>query len=295
MYIIGENIHIISPRVKEALEGRNGAFFTELARHQIEAGAQALDLNIGPRKKDGPAVMEWLLDQVSAGAPDAVYSFDTSNLAAIEAGLKKAPRGRAIINSTSAAPERLEVVPPLAAAYGAKLVALTMGSGMIPVKADERVSIALEQLIPRAGGRHGHSRPDHRPARADRLRLPGVLPGVHRGRAHPEICRGPAAPGQRGSLECVQRRAARDASPAQSRLHGDAHGRRRGHGDRRSRWTTSSRKPSASWRSATPRPPWASSISLSTIARSRRANWSQAMWRWMIRSRRLFSRRCRCC
>ncbi len=150
MYIIGENIHIISPRVKEALAERNGAFFTDLARRQVEAGAQALDLNIGPRKKDGPEVVNWLLDQVCPGAPNTVISFDTTNLAAIEAGLKRVARGKAIINSTSAAPDRLESVPPVAAQYGAKLVALTMGSGMIPVKADERVGIALEQLIPRA-------------------------------------------------------------------------------------------------------------------------------------------------
>jgi hypothetical protein len=32
MYIIGENIHIISPRVKEALAEFNGPFFTDLAR-----------------------------------------------------------------------------------------------------------------------------------------------------------------------------------------------------------------------------------------------------------------------
>lgn len=150
MYMIGENIHIISPRVKEALAARDGLFFTELAHRQVEAGAQALDLNIGPRKKDGPAVMEWLIEQAGAGVPNAVFSLDTTNLAAIEAGLQKLPRGRAIINSTSAAPERMATVPPLAAQYGAKLIALTMGSGMIPVKADERVEIALEQLIPNA-------------------------------------------------------------------------------------------------------------------------------------------------
>lgn len=150
MYIIGENIHIISPRVKEALAERDGAFFTDLARRQVAAGAQALDLNIGPRKKDGPEVMEWLLDCVCPGAGGAAFSLDTTNLAAIEAGLKKLERGRAIINSTSAEPERLEKVPLVAAQYGAKLVALTMGSGMIPVKADERVEIALEKLIPRA-------------------------------------------------------------------------------------------------------------------------------------------------
>jgi 5-methyltetrahydrofolate corrinoid/iron sulfur protein methyltransferase len=150
MYIIGENIHIISPRVKEALAERNGAFFTDLARRQVEAGAQALDLNIGPRKKDGPEVVDWLADQVQAGAPNTVISFDTTNLAAIETGLKKVPRGQAIINSTSAEPERLEKVPLVAVEYGAKLIALTMGKGMIPVKADERVEIALEKLIPRA-------------------------------------------------------------------------------------------------------------------------------------------------
>jgi 5-methyltetrahydrofolate corrinoid/iron sulfur protein methyltransferase len=150
MYIIGENIHIISPRVKEALAEFNGPFFTDRAGRLVEAGAQALDLNIGPRKKDGPEIITWLLEQVCTGAPGVIFSLDTTNLAAIEAGLKMLPRGRAIINSTSAEPERLEKVPAVAAQYGARLIALTVGSGMIPVKADERVEIALEKLIPRA-------------------------------------------------------------------------------------------------------------------------------------------------
>jgi len=40
-------------------------------------------------------------------------------------------------------------VPLVAKQYNTKLVALTMGKSGIPVGADERVSIALEQLIPR--------------------------------------------------------------------------------------------------------------------------------------------------
>jgi 5-methyltetrahydrofolate corrinoid/iron sulfur protein methyltransferase len=44
----------------------------------------------------------------------------------------------------------LEKVPPLAKQYNAKLIALTMGKGGIPVGAEERVNIALEKLIPRA-------------------------------------------------------------------------------------------------------------------------------------------------
>ena len=52
MYIIGENIHIISPKVKRALKAKDGKFFQELAAKQVEAGAWVLDLNLGPRKKD---------------------------------------------------------------------------------------------------------------------------------------------------------------------------------------------------------------------------------------------------
>lgn len=149
MYKIGENIHIISPKVKEALANRDGTFFLQLARKQKEAGADALDLNIGPQKKAGPEVMDWLTDVMAEAVPGMTLSLDTTNLAAIETGLKKvAPN--AIINSTSAEEERLAAVPPLAAQYGARLIALCMEKSGIPVSADARVGIAMEKLIPRA-------------------------------------------------------------------------------------------------------------------------------------------------
>lgn len=150
MYIIGENIHIISPKVKEALANRDGTFFVDLARKQVQAGAQALDLNIGPQKKAGPEVMNWLVDVIhEAVGTNVTLSLDTTNLEAIKAGLQKIPRGKAIINSTSAEAERLDAVPPVAAEYGAKLIGLTMAKEGIPVSAEARVSLALEKLVPR--------------------------------------------------------------------------------------------------------------------------------------------------
>lgn len=148
MYIIGENIHIISKKVKDALAERDAKFFQELAVKQVDAGAQALDLNLGPRKKDGEEIFPWLVEVVEAVA-DVPLSFDTTNLAGIQAGLKKITKAQPIINSTSADPERLEKVPLVAKEYNTKLIALTMGKGMIPVTADERVNIAVEKLIPR--------------------------------------------------------------------------------------------------------------------------------------------------
>ncbi|HHH82511.1 MAG TPA: methyltetrahydrofolate--corrinoid methyltransferase [Chloroflexi bacterium] len=149
MYKIGENIHIVSPKVKEALKERDGAFFVDLARKQKEAGADAIDLNIGPRKKDGPEVVEFLLDCMQEAVPGMTISFDTTNLTAIETGLQRWG-SNAIVNSTSAEPERLENVPPVAANYGAKLIALCMEKSGIPVSADARIAIAMEKLIPRA-------------------------------------------------------------------------------------------------------------------------------------------------
>lgn len=149
MYIIGENIHIISPKVKEALANKDGRFFQELAIRQVEAGAQALDLNLGPRKKDGEEVFPWMVQTVEA-VVDVPLSFDSTNILGIEAGLKKVTKAQPIINSTSAEEERLEKVPLVAKQYNARLIALTMGKSGIPVSADERVTIALEKLIPRA-------------------------------------------------------------------------------------------------------------------------------------------------
>ncbi len=148
MYIIGENIHIISEKVKEALKEKNAAYFQEQAVKQVEAGAQALDLNLGPRKKDWEEVFPWLVESVEA-VVDVPLSFDSTNILGIEAGLKKVTKAQPMINSTSAEPERLEKVPLLAKQYNARLIALTMGSSGIPVAADERVNIAVEYLIPR--------------------------------------------------------------------------------------------------------------------------------------------------
>ena len=88
MYIIGENIHIISENVKKALKARDARFFQELAVQQVESGAQALDINLGPRKADGTEVFPWMVETIQA-VVDVPLSFDTTNLTGIEAGLKR--------------------------------------------------------------------------------------------------------------------------------------------------------------------------------------------------------------
>ncbi|MGB9593033.1 MAG: dihydropteroate synthase [Anaerolineae bacterium] len=148
MLIIGENIHIIAPKIKEAVNNRDTAYIQKVALAQWNAGAQVIDLNIGPQKKAGVEIMEWIVDAVQAAIPDVVLSLDTTNAAAIEAGLKKC-KNKPFINSTSAEEERLAAMAPLAAKYGANIIALTMTKSGIPVAAEDRFGIATDILLPK--------------------------------------------------------------------------------------------------------------------------------------------------
>lgn len=148
MYIIAENIHIISPRVKDAIRDKDGAFFRDLIAKMVEAGADAIELNIGPNKKRGHEVLPWLVEEAEK-VTDLPLSLDTTNLMAIEAACETVTKAQPIINSTDCKVERLETVPLIAKKYNARLIGLTMAEGLIPVSADERVTLALEKLIPK--------------------------------------------------------------------------------------------------------------------------------------------------
>jgi 5-methyltetrahydrofolate corrinoid/iron sulfur protein methyltransferase len=148
MYIIGENIHIVSPNVAKAVKERDAKFFQDMAVRMVEAGADAVDLNIGPQKKEGHEVLPWLVETVEE-VVDTPLVFDTTNLDAIEAACQVVSKAQPIINSVSAKQESLESVPVVAKKYNTRLIGLTMESGMIPVSSEERVTIAIEKLIPK--------------------------------------------------------------------------------------------------------------------------------------------------
>jgi 5-methyltetrahydrofolate corrinoid/iron sulfur protein methyltransferase len=146
--IIGENIQILSPSVKQAIEERDAGFIQDLARREVEAGAGVVDLNIGPQKRHGVEIMPWIVDAVQQ-VTDVTLSLDTTNLAAMEAGLRVCTRP-ALLNSASADPARLDSVMQLAAAYDARVIALTMGLDGIPTTTDGPAGIAMESLLPAA-------------------------------------------------------------------------------------------------------------------------------------------------
>jgi 5-methyltetrahydrofolate corrinoid/iron sulfur protein methyltransferase len=140
MLVIGEKVNVINTKIGQAMKDRDPGPILEMAKKQVDAGANLLDINIG-QAKDGPERMEWLVQTIQAEI-DIICCLDSMNPAAIEAGLK-VHNGQAMINSVNGLPDKMEAYFPLAAKYNANIIGLTMMNG-IPRDANERASIAVD-------------------------------------------------------------------------------------------------------------------------------------------------------
>ncbi|MBS6603020.1 MAG: dihydropteroate synthase [Brachyspira sp.] len=140
MILIGENIHIISKSVREALENRDESFVKELIRTQ--ENMDYIDLNVGPAKGSMSGVLPWL----TAQAEGLNISFDTTNTEEMRAGLEAYTNNApAFINSTSKDEPRLEKMTDLAAEFDCNIIALTLSKDTgIPKTSDGRLEIAFE-------------------------------------------------------------------------------------------------------------------------------------------------------
>ncbi len=139
---VGENINIMSKTIGPAIKERRGDPILEMARHEEKVGIDYLDLNIGPSRKAGQEVMDWLVKLVQ-GAVSKPLSLDTTNAEAMEAGLK-IHKGKAVINSVSLQPDRLERALPMAKTYNANVIGLLWGKDGMPRDANERASMAVD-------------------------------------------------------------------------------------------------------------------------------------------------------
>jgi len=144
LLIIGEKLNSTISRVREAIKSKDKNFIQGLARRQVEAGAEMLDVNTAMGVENEPADMEWLVRAVQE-VVDVPLCIDSTNPEAIKRALQ-AHRGKAMVNSISLEKQRLEGILPLALEYGCSVVALTMDEKGIPDSSAERVGIA-ERLM----------------------------------------------------------------------------------------------------------------------------------------------------
>jgi len=149
MILIGESINVMSKTIGPAMKERNPKPIQEMAKAQIKAGIDYLDINIGPARKAGDELMAWVVNVVQE-VTDKPLSLDTTNPVAMEAGLKAHKNGKALINSISLQPDRLEQELPLVAKYKAAMIGLLWGAEGMPRDSGER-GMLVADLLYRAG------------------------------------------------------------------------------------------------------------------------------------------------
>ena len=140
MLIISERINGLFKSIGRAIDARDEKAIKDAALRQIECGANALDLNVGPgRGCYSPETMKWLVETVQS-VTDLPLCIDSPGIKTLEAGLA-ASNNPTIINSTTAEAEKMGKLFPLAAEYGSDIISTAMEHGVMPE------SILLDPLV----------------------------------------------------------------------------------------------------------------------------------------------------
>jgi len=146
--IIGECINPTRrKKLVSTLQARDFSYMLELAKSQISAMADLLDVNVGYPGVDD----EELLPQAVIALQDNFdipLCLDSPNPRAIEAALKVA-KGKCLINSVSAEEASLQKLLPVAHEYGAAIIGLVLDDDGITHEPEKRLRIA-EKIIDRA-------------------------------------------------------------------------------------------------------------------------------------------------
>jgi len=146
--IIGESINPTRrKKLVETLKAHDFEFALQLARSQMEDGADVLDVNVGFPGVDDEALLPETVKAIQE-AVDVPLCLDSPNPRAIEAALKVV-EGKALINSVNGEEKSMEAILPVAREYGAAVIGLVMDDDGITHDPEKRFQIA-EKILSRA-------------------------------------------------------------------------------------------------------------------------------------------------
>lgn len=146
--VIGERINPSGrKKLAAALREDDWDYVAGLARTQVAAGADVVDINVGVPELDDVALLCAAVQAVSA-AVDAPICLDSPNPAALAAALAVAA-GKPLVNSVSGEEASLQAVLPLVKEHGAAVIGLCMDDDGISTDPEKRLAIA-GKIIERA-------------------------------------------------------------------------------------------------------------------------------------------------
>lgn len=139
--VIGERINPTGKKkFKEALRNNDINYIVGEAVKQAEAGADALDVNVGLPEIDECAMMERVVKAVSSSV-NLPLQIDSSDPKTLECALR-IYNGCALLNSVNGKADTMAAVFPIAKKYGAAVVGLCLDENGIPPTAEGRFEIA---------------------------------------------------------------------------------------------------------------------------------------------------------
>lgn len=146
--IIGECINPTRrKKLVSTLQDSNFKYVIELAKNQIDAMADVLDVNVGFPGVDDIKLLPETVRMIQENF-DIPLCLDSPNPKAIEAALKVA-KGKCLVNSVNGEEKSMNALLPIAKEYGAAIIGLTMDDDGITHDPKKRLSIA-EKIIERA-------------------------------------------------------------------------------------------------------------------------------------------------
>jgi 5-methyltetrahydrofolate--homocysteine methyltransferase len=146
--IIGESINPTRrKKLVSTLQEGNFDYVIELAKSQIDAMADMLDVNVGFPGVDDIKLLPETVIQLQSHF-DVPLCLDSPNPKAMEAALKVIV-GKCLINSVNGEEKSMNAILPIAKEYGAAVIGLTMDDDGITHDPYKRLAIA-EKIVNRA-------------------------------------------------------------------------------------------------------------------------------------------------
>jgi 5-methyltetrahydrofolate--homocysteine methyltransferase len=139
--MIGEKINPTGlKKLGAALEQGNMDYVMQLAKRQVDWGADVLDINVGHPGIDEIAMIAKVVTAVLS-VVNVPLCIDSNDPKILEAGLKLAP-GKPLVNSVNGEEKQLSTVLPIVKDRGAAVIALTIDDDGIPATAERRLTAA---------------------------------------------------------------------------------------------------------------------------------------------------------
>jgi 5-methyltetrahydrofolate--homocysteine methyltransferase len=147
--IIGEKINPTGiKKLGQALVERNMDFVKQLAKRQVDWGADVLDVNVGHPQIEEAEVIPLVVEAVQS-VVDVPLCIDSNEPKILEAGLNAIKGGKPLINSVNGEEKQLASVLPIVKERGAAVIGLTIADEGIPPTPEGRLA-AADKIIKRA-------------------------------------------------------------------------------------------------------------------------------------------------